>query len=100
MDLLGHHGFSVQYASSAAKAIEKLNADNFNAVILGLSMSDGDGIPMLRLLKETAPATPIIMLARVDQRASALRNGAFAFFLKPWDRRKLLDALARAISKT
>ena len=35
-------------------------------------------IPMLRLLKEAAPATPIIMLAEIDQRATALRNGAFA----------------------
>jgi DNA-binding response OmpR family regulator len=97
-DFLRHHGFSVDCAYSGAQAIEKVNADSFSAVILDLGLPDGDGLAVLRLLKQTAPATPIIILTGSHQSATALRNGAFAFLLKPWNREELLDALARATS--
>ena len=96
-DLLEHHGYRVDSASTGAQAIEKPKVDRFSAVILDLSLPDGDGIAVLRVLKETVPATPIIILTGSNHRATALQNGAFTFLLKPWNREELLDVLSRAM---
>ena len=83
-DLLEHHGYRVDSVSTGAQAIEKAQVDRFSTVILDLN--DGDEITVLRVLQERVPATPILILTGLDQRATALHNGAFAFLLKPWNR--------------
>ena len=54
-DLLEHHGYRVDSVSTGAQAIEKAKVDRFNAVILDLNLPDGDGIAVLRVLKEKSP---------------------------------------------
>jgi len=96
-DLLEHHGYRVDSVSTGAQAIRKAKVDRFSTVILDLSLPDDEGITVLRVLKEAVLATPVIILTGLDQRATALHNGAFAFLLKPWNREELLDVLSRAM---
>ena len=97
-DLLEYHGYRVDSVSTGAQAIEKAKGDRFSAVILDLGLPDADGIAVLRVLQERVPATPILILTGLDQRATALHNGAFAFLLKPWNREELLGVLSRAMA--
>ncbi len=97
-DLLEYHGYRVDSVSTGAQAIEKAKVDRFSAVILDLGLPDADGIAVLRVLQERVPATPILILTGLDQRATALHNGAFAFLLKPWNREELLGVLSRAMA--
>ena len=91
-------GYRVDSVSTCAQAIQKAKVERFNAVILDLKLPDGDGITVLRVLKERVPAIPVIILTGLDQKPTALHNGAFAFLRKPWNREELLGVLSRAMA--
>ena len=83
-------GFEVVEADSGFKAIQHVNADNFDVVLLDVMMPEMDGIETLRRLRETKPASalPVIMVtARAESNniVEALELGANDYVTKPVD---------------
>jgi len=68
-------------------------------VLLDVTMPGLDGLETLRLLKDTAPAVPVIMLSARKQTPTvvdAVRLGAFDYLVKPDDPEGLADGALEA----
>lgn len=55
------------------EAIRRLGEDHFDAVLLDLAMSDGQGLEALIRLHDQAPDVPIVVLTGIDDDALAVR---------------------------
>jgi DNA-binding response OmpR family regulator len=100
LEYLGQAGFNVAVASLGAKALEKLGASSFDAVVLDLMLPDMDGLDVCRQLRAKYD-TPVLMLtARGDavDRIVGLELGADDYLPKPFEPRELIARL-RAIMR-
>jgi DNA-binding NtrC family response regulator len=89
-------GYAVIEASTAAGGMEQaLGAD---LVLLDFRLPDGDGLMVLRRIKEVAPDTPVILMtafSSIDNAVDAMRHGAYDYLNKPFD----LDQVALCVEK-
>ena len=99
-DLMHHDGYAVTVAGTVAGAIELVRAHRFNAILLDLSLPDGDGIEVLKETQRLDPSLPVVVVtAHISQERTvgSLAEGAFAYLTKPYDREELRHTLRRAI---
>lgn len=91
-------GFSSEKFLNGSVAVEKVRTLKPRAVILDLMMPGMDGLSILRALKAQpeTKAIPVVIASGkpfVEDRDQALKSGACAFFHKPLDCAKFLQAL-------
>jgi signal transduction histidine kinase len=75
----GPHRFDAAYVECAAAGLERLGAESFDAVLLGLSLPDDVGAATLDTVRRSAGHLPIVVLTGVnDEQAGveALKSGA------------------------
>ncbi|HKY72197.1 MAG TPA: PAS domain S-box protein [Nitrospira sp.] len=99
-DLLQHDGYDVAVAGTCAAAIALVTQQRFNAILLDLTLPDGDGLDVLREVQSRDPSLPVIIVtAHIAQERTVgtLGKGAFAYLTKPYDREELRQTLRRAI---
>ena len=87
--------YEVVEALSGTEAIEKVEIEKPDMVLLDIIMYDLDGMEVLKLLRKKYPPRkmPIIMISALDERSTilaALQEGANDFLPKPIDRTELL----------
>jgi len=94
-------GYACQQASSGLEALAVLSSGNdFELMLSDLMMADLDGIGLLERAKEKYPDMPVVMVTAVHDISVALqaiRNGAYDYLLKPFEREQLLNAVSRAL---
>ena len=86
------------YALSAPDAMEKLTRQHFCLVIMGIQLSETDGMRLLKIIREIKPI-PILILsstASSAERIAALKAGAHGYLEKPY---QLEECLAHAQSR-
>jgi DNA-binding NtrC family response regulator len=91
-------GMEVTTAASAIEALEKIERDSFDAIILDFQMPGMDGMEVLKRIKAKRPESQIILLtgyATVEKSVEAMKIGATDFLEKPAD----LEALSKKIKK-
>src|SRR5271157_676842 len=96
-------GFATNASETLAAARKALAERSFSLIILDVLLPDGDGIDLLREIKDasTTAAVPVILLsseAEVCDRVRGLNTGADEYMGKPYDRANLL-ARARQLVK-
>jgi len=99
-DFLHHDGYAVTAIGTVAGAIELVRARRFNAIILDLGLPDGDGLDVLKETRRLDPSLPVVIVTAhisVDRTVGSLKEGAFAYLTKPYDREELRHTLRRAI---
>jgi|LNFM01.1.fsa_nt_gb PAS domain S-box-containing protein len=99
-DLLAHDGYTVYTADSCAGALTRLHAHHFNAVLLDLTLPDGDGLEVLATIQQLDPHLPVIIVTAstaTEKTVGSLTRGAFAYLTKPYHREELRQTLRRAI---
>ncbi len=99
-DLLTHDGYTVHTADSCAGALARLHARHFNAVLLDLTLPDGDGLEVLATIQQLDPHLPVIIVTAstaTEKTVGSLTLGAFAYLTKPYHREELRQTLRRAI---
>src|SRR5258707_14549288 len=98
--LRGAH-FQTRQAASGIEALSILESgDEFDLVLSDLMMAEMDGIALLERAKERYPDMPIVMVTAVHDiqvALQALRNGAYDYLLKPFEREQLLATVRRAL---
>jgi DNA-binding response OmpR family regulator len=97
-DYLGEAGFRSAVAGTGAAAQRQLKREQFDAVVLDLTLPDTDGLELCRHIR-TESNIPLLMLtARGDplDRVVGLELGADDYLPKPFEPRELLARL-RAI---
>lgn len=75
-------------AATLGDASQLLSVAHYAAVILDLGLPDGDGLTLLRALRDRSDAIPILILtARSDvgERIAALHDGADDYLVKPFE---------------
>jgi DNA-binding NtrC family response regulator len=89
-------------AGSTAEAIEQA-ARGVDAAILDYRLPDGDGLSVLKRLRQNDPDLPVIMLTAhtdVNVIVDAVKAGASDYVAKPFDVNDVALRLARAIEST
>jgi putative nucleotidyltransferase with HDIG domain len=99
--MLTSAGYSCQQAGSGMEALGVLNSnETFELMLSDLMMADLDGIGLLERTKEKYPDMPVVMVTAVHDISvalQALRNGAYDYLLKPFEREQLLATVSRAL---
>lgn len=92
---LRQEGYETEEAFTAAQARERIARKPFNLVLLDLSLPDGSGFDLCRLIKRESPSTAVIFLTACDEEVSVVMGldmGAADYIAKPF---RLLELLSR-----
>ena len=99
--MLGTAGYACKQAASGMEALAVLNSgEEFELMLSDLMMADLDGIGLLERTKEKYPDMPVVMVTAVHDISvalAAIRNGAYDYLLKPFEREQLLNTVSRAL---
>jgi signal transduction histidine kinase len=97
-EILDDAGFETSAAASCAEA-RAAAAVGFNVALIDVKLPDGDGTKLAAELKQLSPDSQVILLtghATVESAASAVRAGAWAYLVKPYDTADLLQTIGQA----
>ncbi len=94
-------GYACKQAGSGLEALAVLTSgEEFELMLSDLMMADLDGIGLLERTKEKYPDMPVVMVTAVHDISVALRairDGAYDYLLKPFEREQLLNTVSRAL---
>jgi putative nucleotidyltransferase with HDIG domain len=94
-------GYACKQAGSGMEALAILTSgEEFELMLSDLMMADLDGIGLLERTKEKYPDMPVVMVTAVHDISvalAAIRNGAYDYLLKPFEREQLLNMVSRAL---
>jgi two-component system, OmpR family, response regulator MprA len=88
--------YAVAQAMDGQEALDRLDADGYEAVILDIAMPRVDGLEVCRRLRAGGDHTPVLMLTareQIDDRVAGLDAGADDYLVKPFALRELLARL-------
>src|SRR5215831_4937516 len=100
-EALRQESYVVDWVRTAGAALAALSTSNFSALVLDLGLPDGDGLSVLRWLRQNGRATPVVIVTardRVSERIGGLDAGADDYLIKPFDIDEL-GARLRAITR-
>jgi len=98
--ILEREGFAVTVARTLTEA--KAAADRADVLLVDVRLPDGNGIDLLRQLRERDHPAPAIMIsghATIADAVEATRAGAFDFLEKPLSRDKVLLSVKNALEQ-
>src|SRR6516165_12043445 len=99
--MLGSASFVCTRAQSGKEALALLQSgEEFELMLSDMMMPEMDGEALLAATKERFPDMPVVMVTAVHDVSvalSAIRNGAYDYLLKPFDREQLLATVRRAL---
>jgi DNA-binding NtrC family response regulator len=90
-------GYIVIEAGTAAGAIDQVSPA-VDLVLLDYRLPDGDGLTVLRRIKEMTPDTPVILMtafSTVENAVEAMKHGAYHYLNKPFN----LDDVSAMVEK-
>ena len=99
--ILVHNNYSVDAVYNGREALEYINCENYDGVILDIMMPEIDGITVLKNIREKGNSVPVIMLtakSEIDDRVLGLDCGADDYLTKPFAMKELL-ARIRAMTR-
>lgn len=99
--ILKHNHYSVDAVYNGQDALDYLETDIYDGVILDIMMPKVDGITVLRKLRAAGNTVPVLMLtakSEIDDRVLGLDSGADDYLTKPFAAKELL-ARIRAMTR-
>jgi len=101
MDILTEAGFSdFLEAENGNQALELIEKESPDLVLLDMIMPELEGIGVLSKLKELGNTTKLIVVSAVGQDAmieEAKNLGAFGYVVKPFEGEKVLETIKSAL---
>jgi len=101
VESFARRGDAVDCVGTVADAVASLAAQDYDLAILDIELPDGEGTAVLRGLRQTGQAVPVLMLTargEVGARIAALDQGADDYMVKPFDLGEL-HARVRALAR-
>ncbi len=96
---LGAEGYLVREAWTVADGLREAAAEHPDAILLDLGLPDGDGLELLRRVREWSQVPVIVVSARgrEEEKVAALDAGADDYLPKPFGTKELLARLRVAL---
>ncbi len=99
---LAKSGYAVTDAGTLDEARHALANQHFQLVVLDVRLPDGNGLDLLREIREASPITEVVMLTAygtVQEAIRAMKEGAHDFLTKPCKLGELEAVLEKAAEK-
>ncbi len=100
VDFLTIEGYRVTAVSDGHQALERLEKESFDAVLLDMKMPGMDGLELLEHLQTAAPRAFAIMMTgfgTVETAIAAMKRGAFDYILKPFKVQDVIRLVERGL---
>ena len=96
---LGVQDYAVLEAASVAQALEVLEREKVDLIILDLGLPDGDGLEVIRKLRPDSQVPIVVLSSRDDERGKvqALDAGADDYVTKPFGVEELVARIRAAL---
>jgi FixJ family two-component response regulator len=95
-------GFDVSLFASAEEYLSHPDRAEVDCLVIDVRLPGMGGLELLEQLQAESPQPALVITAHEDEqcRARALAAGAIAFFLKPFDNRRLSEVVFRALDQS
>ncbi len=101
--LLSGWDYEVHEADDGSTAIEKVNSQAYDLILMDIRMIKVSGLEALGKIRAINPAIPIIIMtaySSVETAVNALKKGAYDYLTKPLDFDELRLTISRAMDHT
>lgn len=95
-------GYEVFQAADRVSGLKLLTAKTPQLVLCDVFLPDGNGVEMVKEIKELQPETEVILLTahgNIPDGVQAIKNGAFDYITKGDDNNKIIPIISRAMEK-
>jgi len=95
--------YAVVAASEIREAKERIAEGSFDIALLDLKLDGGNGIDLMKSLRDVDPDLPVIILTAygtIESAVEAMKEGAYSYLTKPFDYRELLVQIRNGIEKS
>jgi len=102
-EILEYENYTIDEAEDGQQAIDKINEEAYDIVLLDIKMPKKDGMEVLDFILKNDPDLPVVMIsghASVETAVEAVRKGAYDFIQKPPDLNRLLITIRNAMDKS
>lgn len=99
--ILKNNNYSVDVVYDGEEALDYLNLETYDGIILDIMMPKVDGITVLKIIRKNGIQTPVLLLtakSQTDDKVLGLDSGADDYLTKPFESKELL-ARVRAITR-
>jgi two-component system response regulator HydG len=99
---LTREGYQVVLAADGQAALDRLQSGDVDLLLADLKMPGLSGLELLRAAKRVAPDVDVIMLTAfgtVEEAVKAMKDGAYDFLTKPFQRNQLLRLIRQALDR-
>ena len=101
-DLLKDEGYTVCHASDTKSALNKLQTENIDLVLLDITLPDGNGYSICTAVKRATNAPVIFLTAMTDESSiiTGFQLGADDYITKPFKPMELIYRVRNALRKS
>lgn len=102
LEVILEDDYRVLSTESGQKALEVLQREPVDLVLLDVNMPDMDGLEVLRRVREQDEELDVIMISALNlarKAVDSIRLGAYDYITKPYEPEDILSTVHRAISK-
>jgi DNA-binding NtrC family response regulator len=100
--ILSEEGYSVKTVENGKQAIEVSEKKRFDLALIDIKLPDMEGTELLHRLKEKHPHIVTVIITgfpTIQNAMGAVNEGADGYILKPFEIRKLLEAIRKHLNK-
>ncbi len=93
-------GYEVSACLSGTSAIEKIESESFDLILLDYKMPDLNGIDILIKIRKSQIKTPVIIMTAygtTELAIEAMKRGAYDYLIKPFERKELSRVVSEAL---
>jgi two-component system, chemotaxis family, chemotaxis protein CheY len=99
--LLSEEGYEIVEAGNGVEALKIYQEEKPDGVLMDITMPEMDGLTALKEIRKLDPAARIAMVTAMGQQAiilEALKAGARDFVIKPFEKERVVDAVAKLLA--
>ncbi|WP_459614076.1 nitrogen regulation protein NR(I) [Bordetella sp. 2513F-2] len=100
---LARSGIATRSFFQASDVLEAMGRETPSVLVSDIRMPGGNGLELLRQIKELHPGLPVIVMtafADLDSTVSAFQGGAFDYLAKPFDVNEAVALIQRAMEES
>lgn len=100
--LFKEEGFEFEIANNKKEAINKMQNNNFDIILLDIMLPDGNGFEICKYIQKEIK-TPVIFLTAKDEERDVVQGlelGAEDYIIKPFRNRELISRIRNVLRRT